>query len=106
MARSSKKKVKIGDKKGRGRFRGKGGKRPGGKGGGRRQLFVRRKGCVMCAKRKEADYKDIEFLSTMITERGSLLGRRLTGICAFHQRQVATAVKRARILALLPFQRS
>lgn len=60
----------------------------------------------MCAKRREADYKDVGFLSGMITERGKILSRRVTGICAYHQRQVAEAVKRARILALLPYERS
>ena len=64
----------------------------------------RRKGCQMCAKKREIDYKDIEFLRSLTTERGKLLTRRITGICAYHQRQLTTAVKRARLLALMPYE--
>lgn len=49
------------------------------------------------------DYKDIELLRKFITERGKLLPRRITGLTAKQQRDLTTAVKRARILALLPF---
>ncbi len=102
MARDSRRKDKAADKKGRGRGRdGKAGGRP-----RRGSFFMRRKGCFMCAKRREANYKDLEFLGEMMTERGTLLTRRITGICATHQRQVAVSVKRARILAMLPFERN
>jgi small subunit ribosomal protein S18 len=49
------------------------------------------------------DYKDVDLLKKFITERGKILPRRLTGLTAQQQRDLTTAVKRARILALLPF---
>ncbi len=49
------------------------------------------------------DYKDEKLLSRFISERGKILPRRLSGISARHQRQLSTAIKRARFLALLPY---
>jgi len=49
------------------------------------------------------DYKDVDLLKKFITERGKLLARRLTGLTAKQQRDLTNAVKRARIVALLPF---
>ena len=49
------------------------------------------------------DYKDERFLGRFLTERGKILPRRLSGCCARHQRQLSTAIKRARQLALLPY---
>ena len=49
------------------------------------------------------DYKDLDTLQQFISERGKVLPRRITGVSAHHQRQLATAVKRARHMALLPF---
>ena len=49
------------------------------------------------------DYKDVDLLKKFITERGKILPRRLTGLTAKQQRDVTNAVKRARIVALLPF---
>ena len=49
------------------------------------------------------DYKDMKLLQAMITERGKIVPRRLSGNCAIHQREVALAVKRARDIALLPY---
>lgn len=49
------------------------------------------------------DYKDERLLSRFLTERGKILPRRLSGCCARHQRQLSTAIKRARQLALLPY---
>lgn len=49
------------------------------------------------------DYKDEKLLSRFLTERGKILPRRLSGISARHQRQLSTAIKRARYLALLPY---
>jgi small subunit ribosomal protein S18 len=49
------------------------------------------------------DYKDVELLRKFITERGKILPRRITGLTAKQQRDLTIAVKRARILALLPF---
>ena len=64
----------------------------------------RRKVCMFCADKIEhIDYKDTARLSKCISERGKILPRRITGTCAMHQRQVTTAVKRARQIALLPY---
>lgn len=49
------------------------------------------------------DYKDTELLKRFISERGKILPRRVTGTCAKYQRQLATAIKRARQMALLPY---
>ena len=64
----------------------------------------KKKVCVFCAeKAKEIDYKDAAMLRRFITERGKIAPRRGTGCCAKHQRQLATAIKRARQMALLPY---
>jgi small subunit ribosomal protein S18 len=63
----------------------------------------KRKVCVFCARNEEIDYKDVAKLSRFISEKGKILPRRSTGLCAKHQRQLARAIKRARIMALLPF---
>ncbi len=69
-----------------------------------RRRFVRKKVCRFCAEGiKEVDYKDVDRLRNYLSERGKILPRRMTGVCAKHQRQLARAIKRARILALLPF---
>ena len=52
---------------------------------------------------QKIDYKDIDLLKLFITEQGKILPRRVTGVCAKHQRKLATEVKRARHLALTPF---
>ena len=70
----------------------------GGGGGGRR------KPCPFCKDKIEhVDYKDVEGLRRFISEKGTIRSRRITGACRRHQNQVATAVKRARELALLPY---
>ena len=64
----------------------------------------RRKVCSFCVdKVEENDYKDVAKLRRYITERGKILPRRISGNCAKHQRQMTTAIKRARNVALLPF---
>lgn len=63
----------------------------------------RRKVCRFCAdKTLVIDYKDPKLLRYFITERGKIVPRRISGNCARHQREVATAIKRARQIALLP----
>jgi small subunit ribosomal protein S18 len=52
---------------------------------------------------KDIDYKDINTLLKFITERGKILPRRITGVSAYFQKRLATAIKRARHMALLPF---
>ena len=61
--------------------------------------------CSFCKQGEEPDYKNVLVLRRFITDRGKILARSKTGICAKHQRQLKTAIKRARILALLPFIR-
>lgn len=64
----------------------------------------RRKVCSFCVdKVEEIDYKDVAKLRRYITERGKILPRRISGNCAKHQRQMTTAIKRARNVAMLPF---
>jgi len=66
----------------------------------------RSKTCPVCESGvRVVDYKDERSLSRFTTERGKILPSRLSGMCARHQRQVATAVKRARFLGLLPYIR-
>jgi len=67
-------------------------------------FFRRRKFCRFTAEGvKEIDYKDLEILKQYITETGKIVPSRITGTKAKYQRQLATAVKRARYLALLPY---
>lgn len=64
----------------------------------------RKKICQFCADPTvKIDYKSPELLARFTTERGKIKPRRLSGLCAKHQRELTTAIKRARILALLPF---
>ena len=64
----------------------------------------RRKVCAFCADKIEMiDYKDTKRLRRYLSERGKIVPRRVTGTCARHQRQLTTAIKRARHLALLPY---
>jgi len=68
---------------------------------GRRQ---RRRVCSFCVDKVDyVDYKDIGRLKRFINERGKILPRRISGNCAKHQRQLTTAIKRARNIALLPY---
>ena len=62
----------------------------------------RRKVCQFCAG-QELDYKNADDLRKYINEKGKILPRRVTGTCAKHQRIVATQIKRARMMAILPF---
>lgn len=64
----------------------------------------RRKVCAFCAdKNEKIDYKDASKLRKYLTERGKIAPRRASGTCAKHQRELATAIKRARVMALLPY---
>ena len=64
----------------------------------------KRKVCQLCLG-KEVNYKDAEIIKKYINEKGKILPRRVTGTCAKHQRKVAMEIKRARIMALIPFTR-
>lgn len=64
----------------------------------------KKKVCLFCAEKIEhIDYKDVARLRKNLTERSKILPRRVTGNCALHQRQLTTAVKRARQVALIPY---
>lgn len=69
-----------------------------------RPFFQRRKSCPFSGpKASEIDYKDMKLLSRYVSEYGKIIPSHITGVSAKKQRELATAVKRARILALLPF---
>jgi small subunit ribosomal protein S18 len=64
----------------------------------------RRKVCQFCVEKcDEIDYKDVSKLRKFTSERAKILPRRVTGTCAKHQRELTTAIKRARQIALLPY---
>ena len=68
------------------------------------RFFRRRKYCRFTAESvKEIDYKDLDTLKAYITETGKIVPSRITGTKSKYQRQLATAIKRARFLALLPY---
>jgi len=67
------------------------------------KVYFKKKICRFCTQKLTVDYKDGDMLRKFITERGKILPRRITGTCAKHQRSLAQAIKRARIIALLPF---
>jgi small subunit ribosomal protein S18 len=70
----------------------------------RKRGFARRKVCRFCAdKNVNIDYKDPQTLKYFITDRGKVIPRRISGNCAKHQRKVGTAIKRSRMIALMPF---
>jgi small subunit ribosomal protein S18 len=109
-----KKEMPFGDRAGGGGRGGPGGDR--GRGGGREDRggggdmerggrgFGRKKVCRYCADNNlKVDYKNAADLKYFVTERGKIVPRRISGNCARHQRQVATAIKRGRQVALLPF---
>lgn len=70
----------------------------------KKRVFPRKKICRFCVDSSLIlDYKNPELLKQFINEKGMILHRRQTGNCAYHQRRLTTAIKRARIMALLPF---
>ena len=74
---------------------------------GRKQFFRRKKMCRFCVdKIDEINYKDTKLLGSFVSERGKITPRRISGVCAPHQRWLAEAIKQARNIALLPFTSS
>jgi len=72
--------------------------------GPRKQYFRRKKVCRFCVEKiDDVDYKDVRLLNAFISERGKITPRRITGVCAPHQRRLSEAIKQARNIALLPF---
>ncbi len=64
----------------------------------------RKKVCAFCVEKVESiDYKDTAKLRRYTSERAKILPRRVTGTCAYHQRELTTAIKRARQIALMPY---
>ena len=72
--------------------------------GGKRTTF-KKKVCKFCAQKIEPDYKNPEMLRRCTTERGKILPARITGTCAQHQRALTQEIKRARVLAYLPYDK-
>jgi small subunit ribosomal protein S18 len=76
----------------------------GGGGGGRRPFFRRRKSCPFSGPNApKIDYKDVKLLGRFISERGKIVPSRITAVSSKKQRELTRAIKRARMLALLPF---
>jgi len=70
----------------------------------RRYFPPKRKVCRFCMNNvRDIDYKKVDILKKYVPERGKISPRRITGTCAFHQRKLSLAIKRARLMALLPF---
>jgi small subunit ribosomal protein S18 len=73
----------------------------------RKQFFRRKKLCRFCVEKiDDINYKDVRLLSSFISDRGKITPRRLSGVCAPHQKRLSEAVKQARNIALLPFATS
>ncbi len=71
---------------------------------GLKKRIYRKKPCRFCLdKTKEISYLDYQQFQKLITERGKIMPSRITGTCARHQRQLARAIRRARVLSLMPF---
>jgi len=74
-----------------------------------KMFYYKKKVCKLCGGKdcksavNKVEYKDIDILSRFVTEKGKILPRRITGVCAKGQRRITKAIKRARTLCLLPF---
>lgn len=72
--------------------------------GGRRYFYRRKRVCRFCSEKIDyIDFKDVSLLQSFVPERGRIMPRRITGTCAWHQRKLGIALKRARIAALIPY---
>ena len=72
----------------------------------RKNSFGARKHCRFCASAEQEmllDYKNSTLLKHFLTERGKILPSRISGVCAEHQRELANAIKKSRVMALLPY---
>jgi len=67
-----------------------------------RKFIVKPKVCMFCADKVPIDYKNVSLLQRFVSDRGKIVPRRRTGVCAKHQRRLAQAIKRSRFLAMLP----
>jgi small subunit ribosomal protein S18 len=75
------------------------------KGGMNKRAPFKKKICKFCSQKTEPDYKNPELLRRYTTERGKILPARITGCCSKHQRAVTNEIKKARVLAYLPFEK-
>jgi small subunit ribosomal protein S18 len=66
-------------------------------------IKMHNKGCSFCENKTEPNYKEIGSLTNFLTERGKIVGKARSGVCSTHQRLLSREIKRARIMALLPF---
>jgi small subunit ribosomal protein S18 len=74
---------------------------------GKKQYFRRKKMCRFCVEKiDDINYKDTRMLNAFMSERGKITPRRISGVCAPHQRRLAEAIKQARNIALMPFSSS
>src|SRR6266478_5538339 len=70
----------------------------------KKQYFRRKKLCRFCVEKiDDINYKDVRLLNSFISERGKITPRRITGVCAPHQRRLAESIKQGRNIALVPF---
>ena len=70
----------------------------------KKQYFRRKKVCRFCVEKiDDINYKDVRLLSSFISERGKITPRRISGVCAPHQRRLSESIKQARNIALIPF---
>ncbi|MCF7916560.1 MAG: 30S ribosomal protein S18 [Candidatus Omnitrophica bacterium] len=69
----------------------------------RQKLTRFKKNCIFCKKGLEIDYKDMDTVQRYLTNRGKIKSRRITGVCAKHQRKLTKEIQRARFLNLVPF---
>ena len=70
----------------------------------KKQYFRRKKVCRFCVEKiDDINYKDVRMLGSFVAERGKIVPRRISGVCAPHQRRLSDAIKKARNIALLPF---
>jgi len=70
----------------------------------KKQYFRRKKVCRFCVEKiDDINYKDVKMLHAFVAERGKIVPRRISGVCAPHQRRLTDAIKKARNIALLPF---
>ncbi len=72
--------------------------------GTKKQYFRRKKVCKFCVEKIDnINYKDVKLIGLFVAERGKIIPRRISGVCAPHQRRLTAAIKKARNIALLPF---
>ncbi|OGC97160.1 30S ribosomal protein S18 [Candidatus Amesbacteria bacterium RIFCSPHIGHO2_01_FULL_48_32] len=69
----------------------------------RKRIFKVPRNCMFCKEGREPDFRDVAALSRYVSDRGRILGKDRTGVCAKHQRKLARSIKRSRQMAMMPF---